>query len=138
MKAVPFDPSRDLETMPFTLRHAELAKEMKRLGIDWHPHVGCFVWDPEGYIRANSPFPQRIYFILSLPRFIEIFGTIAAMAEYLVWMPTWHQTRLLCRRYQMPDEISAKILIGAASQNPGEELIALYNLIIDFLRKRSG
>jgi hypothetical protein len=32
-----------------------------------------------------------------MPRFISIFGSTDAMSEKLVWLPTWHQARLLCR-----------------------------------------
>jgi hypothetical protein len=90
MKAIPFDPDKDLAPLPFEARHVEFAKELKRLGLPWAPHVGCFVWDGEGTIEAGSPFPERIYFILSLPRFLSIFGSIEAIREKLVWLPTWH------------------------------------------------
>lgn len=137
MKPVPFDPSTDLATIPFTRSHAELAREMKQLGLAWQPHVGCFVWDPDGRIAVDSPFPERMYFILSLPRFIDMFGSRKAVAEALVWLPTWHQARLLCRRYDVADARVAAIWTGAQAIDPGRELIDLYGLLIEALKKRN-
>jgi hypothetical protein len=53
--------------------------EMKQHGLAWRPQVGCFVWDPDEHIKPDLPFPGRIYFILSLKRFIEIFESIEQM-----------------------------------------------------------
>jgi len=76
MNAQRFNPESDLAPMPFEERICRKALEMKKNHLAWRPHVGCFVWDPEEIIKAASPFPGRIYFILSLGRFIEIFDTI--------------------------------------------------------------
>ena len=54
MKPLPFDPHKDLAPIPFEARHVELAKELKRLGLPWAPHVGCFVWDGEGSHRGHG------------------------------------------------------------------------------------
>ncbi len=48
-------------------------------------------------------------FILSLPRFLDIFGSIKAIAEKLVWLPTWHHSRLLCQQLSVPDSTVANI-----------------------------
>ncbi|MHC4639967.1 MAG: hypothetical protein ACYTBV_21130 [Planctomycetota bacterium] len=98
MKPIAFNPENDLAPIPFNKRVCRLAMQMKQLGLPWQTHVGCFVWDPDGFIKADSPFPDQIYFILSLPRFIDIFGTVENIAEKLVWLPTWHQARLLCQK----------------------------------------
>ena len=136
MKPIPFDPHKDLAPMVFDAQICQLAQEMKRLEIDWHPHVGCFVCDPDNTIEVDSPFPHRIYFILSLPRFIDIFGSSAAIAEKLVWMPTWHQARLLCNQLSVPDDVVAAIWQGGTEFSTGEELHQIYKLIIDALKKR--
>jgi hypothetical protein len=34
MKAIPFDPKKDLAPLPVEAGHVELAKELKRLGIE--------------------------------------------------------------------------------------------------------
>ncbi|MGD2185071.1 MAG: hypothetical protein PVI71_03040 [Desulfobacterales bacterium] len=135
MKPIPFNPQKDLAPVVFDTRICHLAVEIKRLGIDWQPHVGCFAWDPEQHIKADSPFPHRIYFILSLPRFIDIFGSVEAMVEKLVWLPTWHQARLLCQRLGVPDNDVAHIWQRRASLPVGEELQQIYALIINILRK---
>jgi hypothetical protein len=95
--------------------------------------VGCFVWDPDNHIKATSPFPHRIYFILSLPRFLDIFGSIEAIAEKLVWLPTWHQARLLCRQMGISDQAVADIW-QSQPLSAGQELRRLYALITDALK----
>lgn len=134
MKAIPFDPYKDLAPIPFEARHVKLAETLKGLGLPWAPHVGCFVWDEGGIIEASSPFPQNIYFILSLPRFISIFGSIEAICEKLVWLPTWHQARLLCRRLGIEDKEIAAIWSPDRSMNPGDELLVIYQKLADALR----
>ncbi len=136
MKPIPFDPQKDLAPMVFDIQTCQLAQEMKRLGIDWRPHVGCFVWDPDNTIEVDSPFPHRIYFILSLPRFIDIFGSLEAIAKKLVWLPTWHQARLLCKQLNVSDDAVADIWQGTTAFSAGKELPQIYELIINTLQKR--
>ena len=50
--------------MPFDERVCLRAMEMKKSGLAWRPQVGCFVWDPDEFIKPTSPFPGRIYFEL--------------------------------------------------------------------------
>jgi hypothetical protein len=126
MKTIPFNPENDLAPIPFETRHVRLAKELKRLGLPWVLHVGCFVWDEERLIEAGSPFPNNLYFILSLPRFISIFGSVEGIREKLVWLPTWHQARLLCRRLGMEDAAIVAIWNSGAPMSPGDELQAIY------------
>ena len=135
MKPVPFNPQKDLPPVVFDIETCHLATKIKELGIDWQPHVGCFVWDPDEHIKADSPFPHRIYFILSLPRFIDIFGSVDAIAENLVWLPTWHQARLLCQRLNVPDKDVAHIWQRQAFFSVGEELKQIYALLIHALQK---
>ena len=133
MIPVPFDPSNDLAPVPFDDRICRQARQMKAAGLKWQPHVGCFVWDPENFIKLDSPFPNRIYFVLSLPRFIGIFGDIEKMAEKLVWLPTWHQARLLCQKLGKPLDTVAKLWQDNDGLSPGDELFAIYQVIIDAL-----
>lgn len=58
-----FNPEKDLAPMPFDERVCLRAMEMKKSGLAWRPQVGCFVWDPDEFIKPTSPFPGRIYFI---------------------------------------------------------------------------
>jgi len=103
MSGTKFDSGKDIEPIPFNEDVCHLALKMKRFGLDWRPHVGCFVWDPEKTIEQASPFPNRIYFVLSMPRFLEIYGSAMNMAERLVWLPTWHQARSICRKLEVAD-----------------------------------
>ena len=135
VKPIPFNPQKDLAPVIFDIETCHLAAEIKRLGVDWQPHVGCFVWDPDSHIKVDSPFPHRIYFILSLPRFIDLFGSVEAIVEKLVWLPTWHQARLLCQRLGVPDNDVAHIWQHRASLSVGDELRQIYTLLINILRK---
>ena len=130
MQPVEFNPAADLAPIPFDAALCELARELKKAGLPWRPHVGCFVWDPDRHIKPASPFPGNIYFILSLPRFVEIFGTLEAITKNLIWLPTWHQARLLCHHYG----------IDASPQpptvSPTEELLILYRRIHDAVSAR--
>jgi len=100
--------------------------------------VGCFVWDPDNWIKPESPFPGRIYFILSLPRFIEIFSSIQEIAQRLVWLPTWHQARLLCGSMGMDDDSLERSRHLARTKTATEELLNIYKIIIDALRNKCG
>ena len=137
MAPIRFNPEKDLAPTPFDEHICRLALEMKSLGLTWQPHVGCFVWDPDNWIKPESPFPGRIYFILSLPRFIEIFGSIQEIARKLVWLPTWHQTCLLCMRMGIGDETLEKSRQPAGTRTPTTELLRIYRLIIEGLHERN-
>jgi hypothetical protein len=135
MDPIPFNSQKDLPPVVFDTKICRLANELKQLGIPWQPHVGCFVWDPDEHIKVESPFPHRIYFILSLPRFIDIFGSIEAIAEKLVWLPTWHQARLMCQQLGVPDQVVANIWQSQTPPSAGAELVKIYKLIIGALRE---
>jgi hypothetical protein len=137
MMPIRFDPEKDLPPTPFDERICRLAVEMKNLGLDWRPHVGCFVWDPDNWIKPESPFPGRIYFVLSIPRFVEIFGSLEEMARKLVWLPTWHQACLIWREMNATDGTCKIIPLSANDRTPTEELIRIYGLIMDHLQNRS-
>jgi hypothetical protein len=134
MKSQKYNSNKDLAPMPFDERICRRALEMKKYGLGWRPHVGCFVWDPDETIKPASPFPGRIYFILSLTRFIEIFDTIEKIAEKLVWLPTWHQARLLCRQLGITDEVLENRRQQTPGSAPVEELLGIYGVIIETLK----
>lgn len=129
-----FNPETDLAPMPFDERICRRALEMKKSGLKWRPQVGCFVWDPDEFIKPASPLPGRIYFVLSLARFIEIFDTIEKMARKLVWLPTWHQARLMCRQLGITDEVFEKQRQRCPNSQPVEELLGIYGLIVETLK----
>ena len=135
MKSIPFNLHKDLAPVVFDTQTCHLANKLKQLGIQWQPHVGCFVWDPDEHLKAESPFPHRIYFILSLPRFIDIFGSMEAIAEKLVWLPTWHQARLLCQQLSVPDSAVVNIWQNQTPPSAGDELRQIYELLIAALKE---
>ena len=108
MKPTPYDPREHLAPTPFDSRHRAAAVRLKEAGLPWTPHVGCFVWDRDLHIEVSSPFPSRIYFILNLNHFLKRFGTVEAIADKLVWVPTWHQARLLLENYGETPSASAE------------------------------
>jgi hypothetical protein len=136
MKPIAFNPENDLAPLPFNDRVCRLAKQMKQLGLTWRSHVGCFVWDPESFIEPDSPFPGRIYFILSLPRFLKIFGTVEKIVEKVVWLPTWHQARLLCQKLGVKDEALVDMWQNNGGLPAGEEVVKVYELLIGALQKQ--
>jgi len=135
MQATPFNPQSDLAPMPFDERHCQMAQKLKETGLPWNPHVGCFVWDPDKQIQPESPFPCRIYFILNLNRFIDIFGSTRDMREKLVWLPTWHQTRQLCERHGVTEKEIAEQWHIDTGILPGDDLMVLYEILMKALKK---
>jgi hypothetical protein len=133
MKSIPFNPITDLEPTPFSERQLVLAQKMKEYGLTWHPHVGCFVWDVAQKIKPRSPFPNHVYFILNMARFIDIFKSLEKMQEALVWLPTWHQARLICEQMGIKEEAIARLWYKYTTLKPGDETTALYQLLISAL-----
>ena len=132
-----FNPEEDLAPMPFDESICLRALVMKNSGLVWRPHVGCFVWDSDEFVKPASPFPGRVYFILSLARFIEIFETIDQIAEKLVWLPTWHQARLVCRQLGLTNEVLENMRRQGSASTPVEELLLIYGLITEALKRCS-
>ena len=138
MTSTRFNPEKDFATMPFDNEICHRALDMKKCGLIWRPHVGCFVWDPDKFIKPASPFPGRIYFILSLARFLDIFDTIDQIAQKLVWLPTWHQARLVSRQLGITDEnFENRRLRDFTGSSPVEELLHIYGLIIETLEQEN-
>jgi hypothetical protein len=136
MRSTRFNPEKDLAPLPFDPGICHLALEMKKSGLVWRPHVGCFVWDPDKFIKPTSPFPGRIYFILSLARFIDIFESIDQITSKLVWLPTWYQAKLLCRQLGIADDIDNKIRGDDDFLSPVDELLYIYQKIVDNLSEK--
>ncbi|MBN2433002.1 MAG: hypothetical protein JXQ27_16140 [Acidobacteria bacterium] len=134
MKPTPFDPARDLAPLPFTDDVCRLAADLKAAGLPWEPHVGCFVWDRAAAIEVVSPFPNRVYFILNLGHFLKRFGSVEKMREQLVWLPTDHQARLLCRRLGVEHTTIRAALSAEELNEPAAFLTALYRLILSRLQ----
>ena len=116
--------------MPFDQQHCQGAAQLKKRGLPWTPHVGCFVWDPHEIIEVTSPFPGRVYFILNLGHFLRIFGSLEEICKNLVWLPTYHQARLLCDQVGVDREEISAVLGSAENIRAGDELLALYKMIL--------
>jgi hypothetical protein len=118
-----------LSPIPINDNVLENAFRLKKLGLPWSPQVGCFVWDREAVIPAPSPFPKRVYFILSMRRFTDVFGSEEKMRRQLVWVPTWHQAFQLCCRLGVTD-VEAHRFFDCKGLPSGEEaLLQVYALI---------
>lgn len=138
MKPTPFRKGIDLEPIPFGQKQCLAAKRLKQEGLVWNPQVGCFVWDEAGIVEAPSPFPDRIYFVLNLGHFLRRFGTVENMVDKLVWLPTWHQARLLCKAMGISSEEICEAVCTSRVATVDGELLSLYSLILKGLEKQRG
>jgi len=134
MKPIPFSPANNHAPIPFNRQLCLLAQELKEAGLSWQPHVGCFVWDPSGHIAVPSPFPERVYFILNLNHFIRIFGSEENIEQKLVWLPTWHQARLILKNLSIDAAEVLKAFETLKALDEDEDLAALYRLILQTLK----
>jgi hypothetical protein len=73
-----------------------------------------------------------------MPRFVEIFGSVDEITRKLVWLPTWHQACLICREMSLTDAAVYRNPLSANARTPTEELIRIYELIIEALQNRRG
>lgn len=128
MRSTPFDPDKDRAPIPFDQTVCELARALKAAGLPWHPRVGCFVWDPDHIIEIESPFPNRVYFILNLGQFERILGSGDMIRNKLVWLPTLHQIRQLLNEYQIP--VSENLKAGDVLDTS-----KIYQLLLDKIRR---
>ena len=133
MKSTPFNTLTDLAPTPFDERHCRLAVSLKEAGLPWNPHVGCFVYDPVQHIEVPSPFPNRIYFILNLGHFLRLLGTVDDVRKQLIWLPTWHQARLLCTQVGLNDGAVSGLWQAGRAMGAGDDLLALYELLLKAL-----
>jgi hypothetical protein len=86
-------------------------------------------------IPVDSPFPDRVYFILNLGHFVRLLGTVERVKENLVWLPTWHQTRLIAERLGVSEETTRAAWTEGRAPEPGEEILRLYERILSKLKK---
>ncbi len=135
MKPTPFDPAKDLPPIPFDERHCRLAAALKEDGLFQRPHVGCFVWDRDGHIAVPSPFPGRIYFILNLGHFEQLLGGRENIATQLIWLPTWHQARLLAEQFGVSEDEMAEVFSTEKRLPAGEDLLPLDEYLLRALKK---
>ena len=133
MKPTPFDPDTDLAPILFSSELCKIAEQLKQNDLTWHPHVGCFIWDKNKHIKVTSPFPNRIYFILNLGHFLKIFQTLKKIKENLIWLPTWHQARQICKQLHIYPGVIQKRLFS--EEHSKDDLVVLYTIILEELKK---
>jgi hypothetical protein len=117
-----FNPETDLAPPAFGERYRQAALRLKQAGLRLGAaRRDCFVWDPHGWIPVDSPFPGRVYFILNLGHFVRLLGTVERVKENLVWLPTWHQARLVAERLGVGEETTAPSWLSAAPRSRGRD-----------------
>lgn len=120
---------------PFNETLCEMAAELKSAGLRWTPRVGDFVWDNQQVINHPSPFPKRIYFILNIRRFLDIFQTVDDMTDNLVWLPAWHQARAVCAELNINENVIKETFCSQGGFEAGKDLYTLYRIILSALDK---
>ncbi|TWT97450.1 hypothetical protein [Neorhodopirellula pilleata] len=114
----------------FSQDEIRLAHELKAAGLPWHPRPGHYVWDGEPLIQHDSPFHDRVFFILDLKHFLRRSETIERLVESMVWLPTWEQCRVeLADRSVPSNEVVAHLQATDAFANQNERL-ELYVLLL--------
>ncbi len=135
-------PKKNLETSlspshPFNETLCHLAVDLKAVGLNWIPRVGHYVWDNTGIISYPSPFPNRIYFILNINRFLDIFQSIDRMTEQLVWLPTWHQAQEICSDLKIDNTLLKTKFCEQDGFETGNYLKTIYRIILSNLQKNA-
>lgn len=120
---------------PFDESLCALAADMKAAGLAWVPKIGDFVWDCGKVIGHPSPFSQRIYFILNINRFLDIFQTIEKMIDQLIWLPAWHQARTICRDLKIDDQVLKEAFCSQNGFAGEKDLRIIYDIILSRLKK---
>jgi hypothetical protein len=123
--------------MYFTTALIDRAKTLRSLGLAWDPKPGHYVWDENALIGKPSPFQKGVYFILDLKHFIRRAGTLEALKESLVWLPTWHDAREILHAMGVSDADVASRLVSEKAIESRDELAVLYDLIAEQLGRCS-
>ena len=120
--------------MKFTAPEITKALELKRLGLDWTPGTGCYVWDEAGIIQCESPFHDLVYYILDLKHFLRRADSVEQLKRDLCWLPTWYDARrILQERGVTQDAIIRRLQVDQAIEN-GTERMSLYQMIEENLK----
>jgi hypothetical protein len=109
------------------------ARALRSLGLAWEPSPGHFVWDEQSLIEKPSPFQEGVYFILDLKHFLRRAGTLEALKEAFVWLPTWHDAREILGNLGVTHATVASRLASQQAVESRNELMVLYDLIAEQL-----
>lgn len=80
--------------------------------------------------RTRIALSHAGLFYTQFARFISIFGSLEAIEDKLVWLPTWHQARLLAMRLGVSHEKMSGFWGPDSVPSPGDALLGMYRLII--------
>lgn len=116
-------------SLEFCDEELDLAQLFKAYGLDWTPTVGHYVLDQSDLIECDSPFQDRVFFILDLKHFLRRSETLENLKERMCWLPTWEQSRKLLRDYGVDDQYVAKHLSATNAIEQGHERLELYRLL---------
>jgi hypothetical protein len=121
----------------YSAEEIQLAHELKAAGLPWQPEPGHFVWDGEPLIEHDSPFHDRVFFILDLKHFLRRSESMERLIASMVWLPTWQQAReLLAGMDVSADAIQSRLIESNALAN-GNERLVLYQMLMEALPERS-
>ncbi len=119
--------------MAFSADELELAQLLKNRGLAWTPTPGHYVLDESELIERESPFQDRIYFILDLKHFLRRAGTLEELKQRVCWLPTWEQARDLLRHQGVTDEAMAQQLRATQAIERATERLELYRMLVQVL-----
>ncbi|MEC8556195.1 MAG: hypothetical protein VXZ82_14395 [Planctomycetota bacterium] len=116
------------DSVRFSGEELDLAQLFKAYGLDWTPEVGHYVLDQSELIECESPFQDRVFFILDLKHFLRRSETIENLKERVCWLPTWEQMRQLLREHDVSDQTVVEHLELTQAIGRGTERLELYRL----------
>lgn len=123
--------------MRFSDEEIQLAQELKAAGLPWQPEPGHYVWDGVPLIEHDSPFHDRVFFILDLKHFLRRSDSMEHLIASMVWLPTWQQVRELLAGLGVSVETIHSRLIESNALAKGNERLVLYQVLMEALSKRS-
>ena len=123
-----------VKTMQFSQEEIELAKRLRAHGLTWEPRAGHYVYDETGFCPHESPFQDKVFFILNYKYFMKVVGGVDRFKEIMIWLPTWHDSRQILRSLQVSDSRIAAYLEQHKAIENGCERKALFELIAGCLQ----
>jgi hypothetical protein len=119
--------------MQFSQQQIDLALEMKRLGLDWEPAVGHYVYDRQHIVDRPSPFQPRVYFVLNFDHFIRLVGGVERFRTEMAWLPTWEDAREILAKLGVSDADLQRRLMEVDAIGRRVEMDEIYRAIRDRL-----
>lgn len=118
-----------LMSIKFSSEELELAQLLKAYGLCWTPEVGHYALDQAGLIECESPFQDRVFFILDLKHFLRRSQSIEGLVSGMCWLPTWEQARQVLREQNVDAGRISEHLKATNAIARGDERLELYRLI---------